>query len=101
MRPAQVRHPMYTGLLLFSFGLSLASGSPARLLFTAALAWVLNTKADAEEKALAEAFPSYGDYASRTPRLLPVVPVVTPAVKAALGALGGWASSAAAADEAK
>jgi hypothetical protein len=49
---AQVRHPMYTGLLLASFGAALASGSPARLLFCAALVAVLSTKMDVEEAAL-------------------------------------------------
>ena len=97
---AQVRHPMYTGLLLSSFGLSLASGSFARLLFTAALGWVLNTKADVEERSLQELYPGeYARYKADVPRLVPNVPVLTPAVKALLGALGSAASSAAAAVE--
>jgi protein-S-isoprenylcysteine O-methyltransferase Ste14 len=47
-----VRHPMYTGLILASFGASLASGSFARMVFTVALAAVLNAKADLEEAKL-------------------------------------------------
>ena len=97
---AQVRHPMYTGLLLSSFGLSLASGSFARLLFTAALGWVLNTKADVEERSLEELYPAdYAQYKAAVPRLVPNVPVLTPAVKTLLAALGSAASSAAAAVE--
>jgi protein-S-isoprenylcysteine O-methyltransferase Ste14 len=49
---AQTRNPMYAGLLLASFGVALASASPARALFTALLAAVLGAKMDTEEAAL-------------------------------------------------
>jgi protein-S-isoprenylcysteine O-methyltransferase Ste14 len=49
---AQTRNPMYAGILLLSFGVALASASPARALFTALLAAVLGAKMDAEEAAL-------------------------------------------------
>jgi len=90
---------MYAGLVLFGVGLSLASASPARVLFAAALAWVLDTKAVEEEKLLLERYGAeYERYAQATPRLLPEVPLVTPAAKKALAALGGWAASVADAD---
>jgi protein-S-isoprenylcysteine O-methyltransferase Ste14 len=39
-----VRHPMYTGLLLVAFGLSVATGSAVRFLFSALLLSVLDKK---------------------------------------------------------
>ena len=116
---------MYTGLLLGAFGTSLATASPARMVFTVALWAVLNAKMDIEERALQvpaarnaavhakrravpehaafarlqEMHAGYAAYAERTPRVLPDVPVVTPAARSALAALAAWAAGAAAADK--
>jgi protein-S-isoprenylcysteine O-methyltransferase Ste14 len=83
-----VRHPMYSGLLLSAFGLSILSTSPARLALTAALFALLQVKMDAEESALAERYGgSWEAYAANTPRLVPSVSAVTEAVREALQAL--------------
>ena len=83
-----VRHPMYSGILLSAFGVSVLSGSPARLALTAALFALLQVKMDAEEAALAERYGgSWETYAANTPRLVPSVSVVTEAVKEALQSL--------------
>lgn len=83
-----VRHPMYTGLLFSAFGLSVLSGSPARLALTAALFALLQVKMDAEEAALAKLHGgSWEAYAANTPRLVPSVSAVTEAVTEALKSL--------------
>jgi protein-S-isoprenylcysteine O-methyltransferase Ste14 len=66
-----VRHPFYSGALLFSAGLSLAFSQLA-LVLTLALAVVWALKAVVEERFLVEAHPEYADYARRTrSRLVP------------------------------
>lgn len=47
-----VRHPMYGGLLLFCGGFSIIAGGVDKMVFTLALAWILNKKADLEEELL-------------------------------------------------
>jgi protein-S-isoprenylcysteine O-methyltransferase Ste14 len=62
---ALVRHPVYTGGLLFTTGISLA-------LSPWAVVWAL--KASVEERFLAERYPAYADYRERTRyRLIPYV----------------------------
>jgi protein-S-isoprenylcysteine O-methyltransferase Ste14 len=46
---SQMRHPMYTGLLMVMAGLSIASNSADRLLLTGLLWYLLEVKADKEE----------------------------------------------------
>ena len=70
---AVVRHPVYTGGILFAAGISLAL-SPWALAATAALAFVWALKARVEERFLAERYPDYADYCARTRyRLVPYV----------------------------
>lgn len=70
---AAVRHPIYTGGILFFAGLSLAF-SPLALAVTGLLAilWALELRV--EERFLRAAYPEYDAYARRTRyRLLPFV----------------------------
>ena len=70
---AVVRHPVYTGGILFAAGISLAL-SPWALGTTAVLAVVWALKARVEERFLAERYPAYADYCRRTRyRLAPYV----------------------------
>ena len=58
---AVVRHPVYTGGILFAAGISLAL-SPWALAVTAVLAVVWALKARVEERFLAARYPAYADY---------------------------------------
>jgi len=70
---AVVRHPFYSGGLLFATGISLAL-SPWALVATAVLAVVWALKARVEERFLAARHPSYANYCLRTRyRLVPYV----------------------------
>ena len=70
---AVVRHPIYSGGLLFAAGLSLAL-SPWALVATAALAATWALKAAVEERFLLERDPGYADYRKRVrSRLVPYV----------------------------
>lgn len=68
---AQVRHPLYTSVMLASLGWSLIWQSwPA---FVAALVLIpfFHAKAGCEESWLRERFPGYADYERRVPRFIP------------------------------
>ena len=70
---AVVRHPVYTGGILFAAGIALAL-SPWALVPTAFLSVVWALKARVEERFLAERYPGYGEYRARTRyRLIPYV----------------------------
>jgi protein-S-isoprenylcysteine O-methyltransferase Ste14 len=66
-----VRHPMYGGLFLFAFGLGLLTASGPTLLCALLVVLFFDLKSRREEAWLSEAFPTYADYRSRTPRLVP------------------------------
>jgi len=66
-----VRHPIYSGLLLFALCRTLVSGSVLVLAFFVLLAILLTFKARWEEQRLAERFADYPGYASRTGRFVP------------------------------
>jgi protein-S-isoprenylcysteine O-methyltransferase Ste14 len=66
-----VRHPMYSGGLLFALGWGLLTASMATLACALLLALFFDLKSRREEAWLAEAFPDYADYRRRTPRLVP------------------------------
>jgi len=68
-----VRHPVYTGLVLGAFGWGLVSASPAALAAAVILLAFFELKSRREEAWLAERFPDYAAYRSRTPRLFPQV----------------------------
>ena len=70
---AVVRHPIYSGGLLFAAGIALAL-SPWAVVPTALLAVVWALKASVEERFLGARYPGYDDYRQRTRyRLIPYV----------------------------
>jgi protein-S-isoprenylcysteine O-methyltransferase Ste14 len=68
-----VRHPLYFGVVLAAFGIAAVKLSLWSLLFAAALAVLLNAKADREEEWLAGRFPEYRSYRLRTRKLIPFI----------------------------
>ena len=68
-----VRHPIYSGGLLFAAGISVAL-SPWAFLATGALAVVWALKAAVEERFLLDRYPAYAEYRRTTrDRLIPYV----------------------------
>ena len=47
-----VRHPIYSGLILLSFGFAMMSNSMERSILSILLFWILDNKANEEEKIL-------------------------------------------------
>lgn len=70
-----VRHPIYSGLLLFASAMAIKSGSVVVLGAAVALTVLISFKARWEERFLALRFPGYAEYADRTPRFVPGWPV--------------------------
>lgn len=66
-----IRHPMYTGLLLFTLALVLAAPSPLRIAFWLVLVADLMLKLHYEEGLLADKFPGYAKYQRSTKKLIP------------------------------
>lgn len=69
-----VRHPIYSGLLLFAIAHTLASGSYVQVALCLALIVLIAVKAGWEERRLAARFPDYTDYCAQTPRFVPFAP---------------------------
>lgn len=67
----QVRHPIYSGVLLISTARAAGSGNRRQVGAAALLIALLNYKARFEEAALRERFPEYASYAASTPRFVP------------------------------
>ena len=68
-----VRHPIYSGITLGSFGWGLATGSPLGLALTVLLFVFLDLKSRREEQWLTEAYPDYPAYRRRVKKLVPWV----------------------------
>ena len=68
-----VRHPIYAGLILWSFGWGLLANSFLTLALAAALLVLLDFKARREEAALALRFPGYADYRRRVRKFVPFI----------------------------
>lgn len=66
-----VRHPIYTGLLLATFGSVVQSMAVVKLFVWLLLVLVLNYKARWEEKLLSATYSNYTDYMLRTGRFVP------------------------------
>lgn len=62
---AQLRHPLYAGLLASLAGFSIMTGSANRLLLTALLFYAFNLMADYEEEELMKKFPDYDFYKNK------------------------------------
>ncbi|KAG5174927.1 hypothetical protein JKP88DRAFT_229660 [Tribonema minus] len=67
------RHPMYAGLLAFSFGLGFATDSFTRIALAALLLYTLDKKATEEEKALEAVHPAYKTYQEEVPKFFPLL----------------------------
>ena len=67
------RHPIYGGLILGACGWGLLRASPLALLGALVLAGFFSLKSRREEIWLAEKYPDYPAYRSRTRRLIPWV----------------------------
>ena len=68
---ARVRHPIYTGMGAGAVGWGLLKASPLALALAVVLAVVLDLKARREEAWLAETYPGYEAYRTRTHRFIP------------------------------
>jgi len=66
-----VRHPIYTGLVLGSFGWGFVTASPAAVVAGLGLLAFFELKSRREEIWLERRFPGYAAYRRRTPRLIP------------------------------
>jgi protein-S-isoprenylcysteine O-methyltransferase Ste14 len=66
-----VRHPIYSGVLLFAAGVTITAGSVLDVLVFGALIGLLSLKARFEERLLAQRFAGYAEYARVTPRFVP------------------------------
>ena len=66
-----VKHPIYSGLILLAFGLTIAGGFFPHVLFFIALVLLLNYKASFEEKLLASTYAGYAEYSKKTGRFIP------------------------------
>ena len=66
-----VKHPIYSGLILLSFGLTIAGGFFPHTIFFIALVLLLNYKASFEEKLLASTYAGYAEYSKKTGRFIP------------------------------
>lgn len=70
---AWVRHPVYAGMVLGSFGWALWWLSTAGAAFTPVVFAFLDRKAAREEVWLRAKFPDYGTYQKRVKKLIPLV----------------------------
>jgi len=71
---AFVRHPMYSGIMLFFFGTGGQLDTPWGVAIAPAFAVLFAVRARIEERALVEGLPDYADYAARVRyRMLPGV----------------------------
>jgi protein-S-isoprenylcysteine O-methyltransferase Ste14 len=69
---AFVRHPMYSGIMLYFLGIPLLLGSWWGVAFAPVFAILFAIRARIEERALVEGLPDYADYAARVRyRLVP------------------------------
>jgi protein-S-isoprenylcysteine O-methyltransferase Ste14 len=66
-----VRHPIYSGLILFAVGLAAIAATALAAALVGTLVLLLSYKMRLEERLLAARFRDYEAYARRTPRLIP------------------------------
>jgi protein-S-isoprenylcysteine O-methyltransferase Ste14 len=66
-----VRHPIYSGLIISSFGWALLTASPPAIALSGVLLAFFELKSRREEAWLERRFPGYLAYQARTPRLIP------------------------------
>ena len=68
-----IRHPMYSGLLLFALALVVAAPSLLRIILWATLFVVLELKSRLEEHHLIARFPDYNQYRRTSWKFLPPI----------------------------
>ena len=68
-----IRHPIYSGILFFTFGFSIYSENMLRFLIFFTLLILFNFKAAYEEKLLLNKFSNYSAYKKKTGMFLPIV----------------------------
>jgi protein-S-isoprenylcysteine O-methyltransferase Ste14 len=68
---ALVRHPIYGGLILASFGWGMVRASIVAVILAAALAVFFRMKSTHEERWLEKRYPGYPAYRARTRRFIP------------------------------
>lgn len=66
-----MRHPIYSGVLIFGGARAAGSGSRPQVALFLALVALLSGKARFEETQLRARFPEYCEYAASTPRFVP------------------------------
>lgn len=66
-----VKHPIYSGLILAAFGLTITGGFFPHVIFFVLLVLLLNYKASFEEKLLASTYSGYAEYSKKTGRFIP------------------------------
>ena len=66
-----VKHPIYSGLILVAFGLTVAGGFFPHVIFFALLLLLLNYKASFEESLLSATYAGYAEYSKKTGRFVP------------------------------
>ncbi|MEO7835252.1 MAG: isoprenylcysteine carboxylmethyltransferase family protein [Ginsengibacter sp.] len=66
-----IRHPIYSGILFFTFGFSMYSENTLRLIIFLMLLILFRFKAAYEEKLLQDKFPNYNDYKKTVGMFLP------------------------------
>jgi protein-S-isoprenylcysteine O-methyltransferase Ste14 len=69
-----VRHPIYSGIMALTIGVSIRSASLGVVAATASLVGWFMLKARWEEARLAVRYPGYAAYAEHTPRFVPFWP---------------------------
>ena len=67
----RVRHPVYSGLLVWAFGMAISAASGLHFALFGLLWSFFHAKAAHEEKLLTQTFSGYIEYAARTPRFFP------------------------------
>jgi protein-S-isoprenylcysteine O-methyltransferase Ste14 len=67
------RHPIYGGIILFVFGVTLIFVAPLAAVVALLLLVFFILKSQHEERLLRERFPEYGEYAAGRKRLIPWV----------------------------
>jgi protein-S-isoprenylcysteine O-methyltransferase Ste14 len=70
---AFVRHPIYSGLIVGSFGFALMMNGWLTFVYVAALFVLLDVKSRREERWLVQKFAAYRDYQRRVRKLVPFV----------------------------
>ncbi|TRO65518.1 methyltransferase family protein [Christiangramia sabulilitoris] len=68
-----VRHPIYTGIVISSFSLALATASVFRILISILLYILFMVKSEYEEKLLMQRYKEYESYKKRTGRFFPKI----------------------------